>query len=108
MVNWQDPVTIITEFGAFCDVFYAALSLFDVFANFYGIKICKTLTGAFVKLIHVVDGIYMYVLLFVPSFANCLDIFLSWEFICNLSFEWSLLRGRRQWRWTSAVGISYH
>lgn len=58
MVNWQDPATIFTEFSAF------------------------------VKLIHVVDGIYI------------------WEFICNLSFEWSLLRGRRQWRWTSALYIA--
>ncbi|KAH9177254.1 hypothetical protein EDB89DRAFT_1522942 [Lactarius sanguifluus] len=55
MVDWQNPVTIINEFGAF------------------------------VKLIHVIDGIYI------------------WEFICNLSFEWSLLRRRRQWRWTAAV-----
>lgn len=58
MVNWQDPVTILNEFGAF------------------------------VKLIHVVDGIYI------------------WEFICNLSFEWSLLRRRRQWRWTAAMYIA--
>ncbi|KAI9447260.1 hypothetical protein BJY52DRAFT_360939 [Lactarius psammicola] len=58
MVNWQDPVTILNEFGAF------------------------------VKLIHVVDGIYI------------------WEFICNLSFEWSLLRRRRQWRWTAALYIA--
>ena len=27
----------------------------------------------------------------------------SWEFICNLGFELSLLRSRRQWRWTAAV-----
>jgi hypothetical protein len=26
-----------------------------------------------------------------------------WEFICNLGFEMSLLRSRRQWRWTAAV-----
>ncbi|KAH9054887.1 hypothetical protein EDB87DRAFT_1406750 [Lactarius vividus] len=57
MVDWQNPVTIINEFGAF------------------------------VKLIHVIDGIYI------------------WEFICNLSFEWSLLRRRRQWRWTAALYI---
>jgi len=58
MVNWQDPGIISTEFSAF------------------------------VKLIHVVDGIYI------------------WEFICNLSFEWSLLRGRRQWRWTASFYIA--
>jgi hypothetical protein len=58
MVDWQDPTTILSEFGAF------------------------------VKLIHVVDGIYI------------------WEFICNLSFEWSLLRRRRQWRWTAALYIA--
>ena len=28
---------------------------------------------------------------------------ISWEFICNLGFESSLLRSRRQWRWTAAV-----
>ena len=27
----------------------------------------------------------------------------SWEFICNLGFEWGLVSGRRQWRWTIAV-----
>jgi len=37
---------------------------------------------ALVKLLHVVDGIYL------------------WEFICNLGFEWGLAWGRRQWRWT--------
>ncbi|KAH9003803.1 hypothetical protein EDB86DRAFT_3214350 [Lactarius hatsudake] len=58
MVDWQNPVTIVNEFEAF------------------------------VKLIHVIDGIYI------------------WEFICNLSFEWSLLRRRRQWRWTAALYIA--
>jgi hypothetical protein len=73
MVNWQDPVTIITEFGAFCSIsFYAALSCSTFSLIFLG-KICKTLAGAFVKLIHVVDGIYMCVLLVVPLFANSLD-----------------------------------
>jgi len=32
----------------------------------------------------------------------------SWEFICNLGFEYSLLRGRRQWRWTAAVSTPPH
>jgi len=27
----------------------------------------------------------------------------SWEFICNIGFEYGLLRGRRLWRWTAAV-----
>jgi len=58
MVNWQDPIIIAHEFGAF------------------------------VKLIHVVDGIYI------------------WEFICNLNFEWSLLRGQRRWKWTGALYIA--
>ncbi|KAI0270478.1 hypothetical protein BC834DRAFT_967265 [Gloeopeniophorella convolvens] len=43
--------------------------------------------GAVVKLIHVADGIYI------------------WEFICNLGFEWGLVTGRRQWRWTAALYI---
>lgn len=47
MVNWQDPVTIITEFGAFCDSLYAALSLFDVFANFFGNKNLQNLDRRF-------------------------------------------------------------
>ncbi|KAI0298452.1 hypothetical protein B0F90DRAFT_702538 [Multifurca ochricompacta] len=58
MVNWHNPVIMLNELGAL------------------------------VKLIHVVDGIYL------------------WEFICNLGFEWSLFRGRRQWRWTAALYIA--
>ena len=40
-----------------------------------------------------------------PSLLATYTNYLSWEFICNLSFEWSLIRRRRQWRWTAAVGI---
>jgi hypothetical protein len=77
MVNWQDPATIFTEFSAFCSIsFYAALSFSTFFANFFWeFLFCKPLAGAFVKLIHVVDGIYMCVLLVVPVFANSLDKF---------------------------------
>ena len=32
---------------------------------------------------------------------------ISWEFICNLGFELSLLRARRQWRWTAAVSSPF-
>ncbi|KAI0052420.1 hypothetical protein FA95DRAFT_1314656 [Auriscalpium vulgare] len=35
-----------------------------------------------VKLVHVMDGIYL------------------WEFLSSLDYEWSILRGRRNWRWT--------
>ncbi|KAH9974552.1 hypothetical protein BGW80DRAFT_1301098 [Lactifluus volemus] len=58
MVDWHNPSTIVAEYTAW------------------------------VKLLHVIDGVYL------------------WEFICNLSFEWSLLRGRRQWRWTAAFYIA--
>ncbi|KAF8487254.1 hypothetical protein DFH94DRAFT_19582 [Russula ochroleuca] len=58
MVNWQNPVTIAHELTAL------------------------------IKLVHVVDGIYI------------------WEFICNLGFEWSLASRRRQWRWTVAFYIA--
>jgi len=58
MVDWHNPTTILHEYGAW------------------------------VKLIHVIDGVYL------------------WEFICNLSFEWSLLQGLRQWRWTAAFYIA--
>jgi len=58
MVNWQNPATISHEISAL------------------------------VKLLHVVDGIYI------------------WEFICNLGFEWGLATGRRQWRWTVALYIA--
>ncbi|KAH9969355.1 hypothetical protein BJV74DRAFT_867900 [Russula compacta] len=58
MVDWQNPTTILQELGAL------------------------------VKVIHVVDGVYL------------------WEFICNLGFEWALLSGRRQWRWTAFLYIA--
>jgi len=58
MVDWQSPVTIFSDLGAL------------------------------IKLIHVVDGVYL------------------WEFICNLGFEYSLFRGRRVWRWTVALYIA--
>ncbi|KAI0255663.1 hypothetical protein BJV78DRAFT_691808 [Lactifluus subvellereus] len=58
MVDWKNPTTLIHEYGAWD------------------------------KLIHVVDGVYL------------------WEFITNLSFEWSLLQGRRQWRWTASFYIA--
>ena len=74
MVNWQDPVTIINEFGALCSTsFYVPLSfsLSLIFFFFFW----KILAGAFVKLIHVADGIYMYVMLVVASCAINLDNF---------------------------------
>ncbi|KAI0063368.1 hypothetical protein BV25DRAFT_1899351 [Artomyces pyxidatus] len=52
MVNWQDPTIVLKQLESL------------------------------VKLIHVVDGIYI------------------WEFISSLDYEWSIIRGRRQWRWT--------
>jgi len=58
MVDWQNPATVFSELGAL------------------------------IKLVHVVDGIYL------------------WEFICNIGFELSLVRGRRQWRWTAALYIA--
>jgi len=44
--------------------------------------------SAHIKVLHVINGIYI------------------WEFITNLSFEWGLLQGRRQWRWTVALYIA--
>ncbi|KAI0255665.1 hypothetical protein BJV78DRAFT_1177687 [Lactifluus subvellereus] len=58
MVDWNNPTAILHEYGAW------------------------------VKLLHVINGIYL------------------WEFICNLSFEWSLLQGLRQWRWTASFYIA--
>ncbi|KAH9974553.1 hypothetical protein BGW80DRAFT_1301110, partial [Lactifluus volemus] len=58
MVNWQNPNTTVAEYVAW------------------------------VKLLHVINGVYI------------------WEFICNLNFELSLIRGRRQWRWTASFYIA--
>ena len=30
-----------------------------------------------------------------------------WEFFSALNFEWSFLRGRREWNWTVLVGLSF-
>ena len=65
------------------------------------------------KFTHVVDGVYLCVC-FLPidghySHRSKLSInHDSWEFICNLGFEYGLLRGRRQWRWTAAVSTPTH
>ena len=37
------------------------------------------------------------------AISSSIHAIISWEFICNLGFESSLLRSRRQWRWTAAV-----
>lgn len=34
------------------------------------------------------------------------SVHVSWEFICNIGFEYDLLRGRRLWRWTAAVSVT--
>ncbi|KAI0270477.1 hypothetical protein BC834DRAFT_967264 [Gloeopeniophorella convolvens] len=42
----------------------------------------------FVKVVHFTTGVYI------------------WEFVSTLNFEWSILRGRRKWRWTVALYIA--
>lgn len=59
-----------------CALLYFLLCafVFFAFANFFFFFL-KILAGAFVKLIHVADGIYMYVMLVVASCAINLDNF---------------------------------
>ncbi|KAI0035518.1 hypothetical protein K488DRAFT_82959 [Vararia minispora EC-137] len=61
MVNWNDPTTILKQSGT---------------------------PEALLKLVHVMDGIYMRV-----------DPF-SWEFISTCGYEWRIARGQQHWEWT--------
>jgi hypothetical protein len=96
MVDWHNPSTIVAEYSTFVLhhlFFYQDLPV--VLASRLGQAAARYRWGISVRLSNYCSSL------------KALDIpfFLSWEFICNLSFEWSLLRGRRQWRWTAAVRI---
>src|SRR5438309_9526830 len=70
-----------------------------------------SLVDASNKFTCVVDGVYMCVSLlpldrYYSRRSKLMMNYGSWEFICNLDFEYGLLRGRRQWRWTDAVSTT--
>ncbi|KAH8978879.1 hypothetical protein EDB86DRAFT_849884 [Lactarius hatsudake] len=62
-----------------------------------------------VKLIHIVDGIYMCVLVYVLRpllHSHLLRQPCRWEYFTTLWFEWEVLvTKRRQWRWTMLIYI---
>jgi hypothetical protein len=64
-------------------------------------------TVVLIKLYHVVGGLYMcvYPVAFqTGSLITCCahrpTLHPSWEFITTLDYEWSVIQGRRRYRWT--------
>ena len=57
---------------------------------------------SFVKLLHVLGGIYMYVrhcLIFLASHDNSS----RWEYVSTIQFEWQIITRKRKCRWTILV-----
>jgi hypothetical protein len=64
-------------------------------------------TAAVVKLWHTVDGLFMCVCRVRKVSGHHVThlCILSWEFITTLDYEWSVIQGRRPYRWTIWVSI---
>jgi len=110
MVDWQNPNGLFNELSASISFHLSILSVITLL--FFPLN-SLSLVEASNKFAHVVDGVYLCVC-FLPidgyySHRSKLTInYDSWEFICNLGFEYGLLRGQRQWRWTAAVSTPPH
>ena len=114
MVDWQNPVTIFNELGS------SSVPFSSHFTNFFPPPHPSSkplMTG---RCIDQARACHRRNLSVRPSFSSMwryatphrskltaiissIHAIISWEFICNLGFESSLLRSRRQWRWTAAV-----
>lgn len=95
MVNWQNPVTITHELSALAPI------PFRLYFPFFFYNSCRRARQIFTR-----RRRDLSVRLFSSrSNRERADNHPrgSWEFICNLGFEWGLVSGRRQWRWTIAV-----
>ena len=58
---------------------------------------------------HTVDGLFMWVcsVIQVSGHHESYPCIPSWEFITTLDYEWSVIRGRRPYRWTIWVCILF-
>ncbi|KAF7792792.1 hypothetical protein EIP86_003891 [Pleurotus ostreatoroseus] len=75
MLNWQDPETLLLD------------------------------SLAVVKIMHFIDGVYMYVLQQtplsgLPSFVTSSN---RWDWLMGLPYEYRLLTRKRQWQWPTLV-----
>ena len=110
MVDWQSPNDISNELGTLIPFLLSILSV--IIFLFLPLNLLSLVEAAN-KFAHVVDGLYLCDCFlpidryhfYPPKLTINYD---SWEFICNLGFEYGLLRGRRQWRWTAAVCTPPH
>jgi hypothetical protein len=71
---------------------------------------CRLLV-AFIKLSHVIAGVYMFVFLFNDRDARALISSCdnpSWETVITTGFELDVLRGKRPYRWTIWVSALHH
>jgi hypothetical protein len=95
MVNWQNPVTVTHELSALAPL------LFRLFPFFLFLNSCRRSRQVFTcRRRDLSVRLFSF-----RSHCERADNHPrgSWEFICNLGFEWGLFSGRRQWRWTIAV-----
>ena len=119
MVDWQNPVIVLNDLGAsvlggplFVVVYLSVCSFFffPIFAVTGQVLRSNLYTSSTESIC--ACHFYFYLpptryycsrgLTFFCSFKTHVTV-TSWEFVCNLGFERSLLRGRRAWRWTAAV-----
>jgi len=103
MVNFHDPIVQAKEFGACVPQAFFPKSE----GNW------THLPEALKWFWALVDGIFMWAWLllafcrFDVSFDSILTRTPSWEFMITLDYEWSVIRGRRPYRWTIWVcGLS--
>jgi len=103
MVDFQDPISIAPEY---CACTHKPRSVA------WKAHRASRVTVVFVKLYHVVGGLYMCVYLVAPLSDrlsnNTLRAWLdpSWEFVTTLDYEWNVIQGRRRYRHTIWVSNS--
>ena len=105
MVDWHNPHEISSELGASTSFPLSIISVYNFTLFSHN---SPSLVDASNKFTCVVDGVYMCVSLlpidrYYSHRSKLVTNYGSWEYICSLHFEYGLLRGRRQWRWTDAV-----
>ena len=110
MVDWQSPITVQNELGA------SILNVFEVFfprliaSNFSfsvtGRRLCQNRTCHRRNLYVRFSPPLCLERSYCHRAQGSRSVHVSWEFICNIGFEYDLLRGRRLWRWTAAVSVT--
>jgi len=98
MVDFQNPATIFNDLGT-----SISDALVVVILSFVLLIRCHWQVLRSSSYTSSTESICASLLLLLP-WPNTL---VSWEFVCKIGFEYGLLRGRRAWRWTAAVGSTF-